>query len=140
MGVKSKLIVACLVMSVILQMASTDNDGIRKPVASKVSRKKKSIGSIISGIGGAISTVIPFVRDLLGGRRADTERNVEEMKRTMEAEKMTEELHCRAEMLLAVLEAKLQMDASSATVCSCSWLMVSCATLLVALNLPRHVL
>ncbi|XP_046549194.1 uncharacterized protein LOC124259143 [Haliotis rubra] len=140
MGVRSDVLIVCVVMSIILQMASTDRDGIGKPMDSKLSRKKRAVGSIIAGIAGAIPTVLPFVRDLLSSRRADTEKAVEEMKKAMETEKMTEKLNGRAEMLLAVLQAKMAMDASSATACSCSWLMVSCATFLVAFNLPRHVL
>ncbi|XP_046344857.2 uncharacterized protein LOC124125572 [Haliotis rufescens] len=134
MEVKSKLIILCVVMSIILQMASTYNGNIKKP-----SRKKRfAFSSIISGIGGAINTVVPVVRNLLRFGRRETQNAVQEMKKMMKAEEteMTKEVHGRAEMLMALLEAKLAMDASSATACSCSWLMVSCACVVVV-NLLR---
>lgn len=111
MEVKSKLIILCVVMSIILQLASTNNGNIEKPADAKLSRKKRFLSAkkILSSIKGAIKTVVPFVTGVLGLGKGETQNTVQEMKKMMKTEMSEIEL-CRVEMLMAFLEAKLAMD------------------------------
>ncbi|XP_048240505.1 uncharacterized protein LOC124127201 isoform X2 [Haliotis rufescens] len=116
MRVQSKYILACVVMSVILQTATSHKD-VRNSDDSKLNRNKRAFGSLLKIgsqllgpiLSGPVDAFGNFLSSIFGLGGRESARDAEELRKQMELEKekMTKEEHKRAEMVLALLQANM---------------------------------